>query len=89
MSGHTPGPWKFDKFGDVETESGEAIATTGRMTRVDLKNAVLIAKASAMYDALHSARNALANASMAAGEGEDGPLAKVVAEIDATLGGRE
>ena len=42
-----------------------------------------------LIDALHSARHALANASMAAGEGEDGPMAKVVAEIDAALGGGE
>ena len=62
--------------------------TANQRSRMEA-DARLIAKAPAMYDALHSARHALANASMAAGEGEDGPMAKVVAEIDAALGGGE
>lgn len=43
----------------------------------------------ALHSALHSARHALANASIAEGEDEGGPMAKVVAEIDAALGGGE
>ena len=99
MSGHTKGPWMWlevrGEYKALESASGhdvlyaEEYAGSAWIEVSNKDDAHLIAKAPAMHDALHSARHALANASMAAGEDEDGPLAKVVAEIDAALGGGE
>lgn len=51
----TPGPWIADCLGDIETEDGESIATTGGITTQDLANALLMAAAPSMYDALDAA----------------------------------
>ena len=97
MSGHTKGPWWWrgdpGSFRALESDAGhdvlyaEEYAGIGWIEVANEHDATLIVKAPAMHDALHSARHALANASMAAHEGQDGRLAKVVAEIDAALGG--
>ena len=103
MSGYTPGPWRAVRnahFWQIDPVNrrpedpysvGDVCSSAPEHPDggVQEANAKLIAKAPAMHDALHSARHALANASMAAGEDEDGPMAKVVAEIDAALGGGE
>ena len=49
----TPGPWRWDRFGDVECiKTGSAVATTDRTTPQDLANAALIAAAPDLYLAL-------------------------------------
>jgi len=50
---HTPGPWKTDQFGDIETEGGIAIATTELLTVRDMANARLIAAAPELLEALY------------------------------------
>lgn len=48
----TPGPWVWDRLGDVETVDGKDIATTEAMTQESLANAALIAAAPDLYEAL-------------------------------------
>ena len=50
---HTPGPWKTDQFGDIETEGGIAIATTELLTVRDMANARLISAAPELLEALY------------------------------------
>ena len=45
LANATDGPWKHEKYGEIETVDGEAVATTESMTARDISTATFIANA--------------------------------------------